>query len=115
MEAGSRAGTLAVIQLIPLFLGSHLAVAADMTGVSLLTYRRIHGSVGTMAFILCLFHVLVNILKGPTFFFQDPLQLYGFVVSSSTHEGKDAHYKLGDCVTDATHLTQLLWSSETLI
>lgn len=79
-EAGARAGTLGVIQLVPLFFGGHLGFAADMIGMPLLTYRQIHGSIGTLAFVLSLFHALVNLITGPGFSFRNDLQLYGFIV-----------------------------------
>lgn len=80
-QAGSRAGTLAVVQLVPLFFGGHLGFAADLIGIPLLTYRQLHGSIGTMVFVLSLFHVLINLLDNKRFSFQDDIQLYGFVVS----------------------------------
>jgi len=39
-EAGLRAGTLSVINTIPLFAGPHLSFLADQLGVSLRTYRH---------------------------------------------------------------------------
>lgn len=79
-QAGARAGTLGVIQLVPLFFGGHLGFAADLIGVPLRAYRQIHGSIGTLVFVLSLFHALVNVINGPGLSFQNDLQLYGFIV-----------------------------------
>lgn len=37
-QAGARAGTLSVIQLVPLFFGGHLDFAADLIGMPLRAY-----------------------------------------------------------------------------
>ena len=60
-EAGTRAATLSVIYLVPLFFGSHLSFAADILGLSLHSYRIIHRSVSLSAFLLGLFHVIIAI------------------------------------------------------
>lgn len=41
-EAGARAGALAMINMAPLFFGSHLGFLADILGISLSNFRRIH-------------------------------------------------------------------------
>src|SRR5258705_6552614 len=53
-EAGLRAGTLSLINTIPLFAGPHLSFLADLLGVSLRTYRHVHRSTGLMSFALIL-------------------------------------------------------------
>jgi hypothetical protein len=60
-KAGLRAGTLATINLIPLFAVPHLSTLADQLGVTLSTFRQIHQSVGEIAVILTIFHLLVMI------------------------------------------------------
>jgi len=81
-QASARAGSLAVIHLVPLFFGGHLSFAADLIGMPLLTYRQVHRSMGIVASVLSIFHVLVNIITGQKLNFQDDFQLYGFVVRS---------------------------------
>jgi hypothetical protein len=58
-DAGLRAGTLAVVNMIPLFAAPHLAFASDLIGVSLKSIRSIHRSAGSMVFLLGLLHVVV--------------------------------------------------------
>lgn len=82
-QASARAGSLAVINLVPLFFGGHLGFAADLIGMPLLAYRQVHSSIGMVASVLTIFHVLVNVSTGPKLNFQDDFQLYGFVVSGS--------------------------------
>jgi hypothetical protein len=58
-QAGLQAGTLATINLIPLFGGPHLSTLADLLGLTLSMFRQIHMSAGVMAVVLTIFHVLV--------------------------------------------------------
>ena len=58
-QAGLRAGTLSLINLCPLFSGPHLDFVADLLGLSLKGYRRVHRSAAFVAFALAIFHVLV--------------------------------------------------------
>ena len=81
-QAGSRAGTLAVVQFIPLLLGSHLSFAADLLGTSLHTWRQFHSSIGLMALSLSVFHVAAALSGREGFSFRNKVHLYGFVVSS---------------------------------
>jgi hypothetical protein len=66
-QVGLRAGTLAMINLIPLFAVSHLSTLADLLGVTLSTFRQIHRSAGVMAVMLTIFHALVMIASQPSF------------------------------------------------
>jgi hypothetical protein len=67
LQAGLRAGTLAVINLIPLFAVPHLGTFADLLGVTISTFRQIHRSAGVMAVVLTIFHVLVMVASQPSF------------------------------------------------
>jgi hypothetical protein len=62
-QAGLRAGTLSVVNLIPLFLGPHLSFLADILGVSLNTFRYMHRSAALMSSGLVLFHALTVISR----------------------------------------------------
>lgn len=59
-QAGLRAGTLSLINMVPLFAGLHHGFLGDLFGISLDVYRRIHRSAGLMSFFLALFHVLTS-------------------------------------------------------
>ena len=83
-QAGLRAGSLSAIHFIPLFFGGHLSFVADIIGVSLQSYRSIHGSVGFMAFALALFHVVVAVSVGPRVAVNNQFYLYGIVVGTPT-------------------------------
>ncbi|CZT07745.1 related to FRE2 Ferric (and cupric) reductase [Rhynchosporium graminicola] len=58
-EIGRRAGTLAVINMVPLFAGPHFAFLEDILGTSLATIHLIHRSAGIMTFSLSIVHALV--------------------------------------------------------
>jgi hypothetical protein len=81
-QAGLRAGTLAMINLIPLFAVPHLGTLADLLGVTLSTFRQIHRSAGVMAVVLTIFHVLVMIASQPSFPLDLPQNKFAVIVSS---------------------------------
>ena len=66
-QVGLRAGTLATINLIPLFAVPHLGTLADLLGVTINTFRQIHRSAGVMAVMLTIFHVLIMLASRPSF------------------------------------------------
>ncbi|KFY19587.1 hypothetical protein V493_07902, partial [Pseudogymnoascus sp. VKM F-4281 (FW-2241)] len=80
--AGLRAGSLAVVNMIPLFAGAHLAFFADQLGVSLKTIRAVHRSVGFMAFSLGLFHVLVIVASNVPFPLNESRNLFAVIGGS---------------------------------
>ena len=76
-EAGSRAGTLALITLIPLLAGTHHALLADLLGVSLQTIRLIHRSTGVA---ICLLHVLFALTSKVSFSLDNTQDLFAVIV-----------------------------------
>lgn len=78
-QAGSRAGTLSLINIIPLLFAGQLGFAADLIGVSLRAYVQLHGSLGLMTFVQGLTHVLISINLS-SFTVKDALHLYGLLV-----------------------------------
>lgn len=54
-----RAGTLTIVNMIPLFAGPHLSNLADLLGVTLRIFQCIHRSIGLMSFSLAIVHVLI--------------------------------------------------------
>lgn len=81
-NVGLRAANLALINIIPLFLGAHLSSLADLFGVSLETFRLVHRSAGIMSFALVLLHALLVLVHGiGTFSPSVPNNLYGLIVS----------------------------------
>jgi hypothetical protein len=80
-EAGLRAGTLSMINLIPLFAGPHLGSLADLLGVTLSTVRQIHRSAGVMAALLAVIHVVVAVVTRPSFALDVAQNLFAVIVS----------------------------------
>jgi len=80
-EAGDRAGTLSIINMAPLFFGLHLSFLADLLGLSLSNYRRIHRSVGMMSFALVALHTFAAVHHDPTYSLRVPGNLYLLIVS----------------------------------
>jgi hypothetical protein len=66
-SAGLRAANLSLINMIPLFASSYLSYLADILGVSLRVYRRIHRAGGIMLFFLFIFYVLTVIVTRTAF------------------------------------------------
>jgi len=80
-QLGNRTGTLSLINMIPPYFGYHLSFISDMLGVSILNYRRIHGSTGAMSVFLGLFHAVINIASVKNLkLFSVSGQLFGFIV-----------------------------------
>ncbi len=80
-KAGLQAGNLSLVNMIPLFAGTHLSFLADLLGFPLNSYRRVHRSAGLMVFALILFHVLVVVANRTTFSLKVPEHLFGLIVS----------------------------------
>lgn len=81
-QAGLRAGTLSLINMIPLFAGPHFSFLADLLGVSVTAYQRVHRSAGLMSFVLALFHVLVAVISGASFSLAMGQYLFALIVST---------------------------------
>ncbi len=80
-EVGDRAGTLSIINMAPLFFGLHLSFLADLLGLSLSNYRRIHRSARIMSFALVALHTFVVVHHDPTYSLRIPRNLYLLIVS----------------------------------
>ena len=78
-QFGDRAGIISLLHLIPLLFGDRLSFAADVLGVSLHTYHRLHGTIGFMAILQASMHSLVFVLQ-LTLQLRERKQLYGFLV-----------------------------------
>lgn len=63
--SGRRAGTLSLLNMIFLLASWHLSNLADILGISLRIYRRMHRAAGWMVVALVVFHVLA-MLQGKT-------------------------------------------------
>ena len=81
-EAGKRAATISIIHFVPLLLTDHSSFGANLLGLSLKNYSKLHGSLGLMAIIQSLIHVLTYITRN-TFQIQDSLHFFGFLVQIS--------------------------------
>ncbi len=79
-KAGTRAGTLSLVNMIPLFAGPSFGFLADRLGVPLKVYRRAHRSAGFMTFTLVLLHVLAVVSQG-SFSLGQPQHLFAVIVS----------------------------------
>ncbi len=80
-EVGARAGILVMINMAPLFFGFHLSFLADILGISLSNFRRIHRMMGWMSLLLGLVHALVVVHGDPSFLRDMPKNLYAVIVS----------------------------------
>ena len=85
-DVGLRAGTLSIINMIPLFAGSHLSYLADLLGLTLRGFRCIHRSAGLMSFSLAILHVLVEFASRPSFDMNLAENLFAVIVSTEFNE-----------------------------
>jgi hypothetical protein len=63
-EGGSRAGSLAMFNFIPLFLADRLGFAADLMDLPLRTVLQLHKSVGVMTILQTAAHIALKYLSG---------------------------------------------------
>ncbi|KAF2267286.1 hypothetical protein CC78DRAFT_551974 [Lojkania enalia] len=82
-EAGLRAGTLSVTNLIPLFGGPHLSTIADLLGLTLNTVKKMHRPAGVTATLLALFHSISIITSRPAFPLSQTQNLFAVIGISS--------------------------------
>jgi hypothetical protein len=83
-ESGSRAGTLALLNILPSFIGPNLSFSADIFGISLRTYQKLHYLTGITSVLLICFHILIAFFHHDSFSFSVWKDRYGFVVCVST-------------------------------
>ena len=80
-DAETRAGTLAMINLTPLFSGFHLSFSGDNLRIFLTDFRRIHRIMKWMSLLLGVVHALVVIHGDPSFLRDMLKNLYAVIVS----------------------------------
>ncbi|KKA24863.1 hypothetical protein T310_1131 [Rasamsonia emersonii CBS 393.64] len=78
-EARSRAGSLAMLHLVPTLFSPHLSQAADYMGLPLLAYYHLHGALGLMAFLQSVVH-MVAAVRDVSFDLNNQLVQFGFIV-----------------------------------
>jgi hypothetical protein len=83
---GLRAGSLSLINMIPLFAGPHLSYLADLLGLTLRTFRCIHRSAGLMSFSLAIVHVSIAFASRPSFDLNVAGNLFAVIVSTEFNE-----------------------------
>ena len=81
-QVGLRAGTLSLINLIPLLAVPHLGTLADLLGLPLGTFRQIHRSAGVMAVALAISHVMFMVAALPSFPLDLSKNVFAVIVSS---------------------------------
>jgi len=82
-KAGQRAANLSLINLVPLLSGPSFNVLADLLGISLSMFRRLHRLAGVMSFVLLVFHVVTAVASQDSFPLHIPENLWGVIVSSN--------------------------------
>jgi len=75
-----RSGTMAAVNLIPLFLGGRTNTLANFMGISLHTYYIAHHWIGTVVVLQSLLHVALSIAAGTPWTF-DSSQISAITVS----------------------------------
>ena len=80
-QASSRAGTLAMFNLIPLALGDRISITAQILGVPSRVACRVHSTFGWMATVQALVHVLLSMSRHP-FDFRDVKLRFALAVST---------------------------------
>jgi hypothetical protein len=60
-DIGKRAGNIALISFIPLIFNGRLSLLADLLGLPLQSYIRLHSTFGMMACVQALLHTSITI------------------------------------------------------
>jgi hypothetical protein len=63
MEISRRAGLLAIVNLVPLALGSHMNSIVNCCGLGYDAYSAIHRWIGRVAVIDCVIHVILAVIS----------------------------------------------------
>lgn len=81
-DAQLRTGTLSLINLLPLYLGTHFGFIADLVGVSIGSFRAIHASSGLMATLLGCTHLALSVANSVSNNLQSARRTYGLIVGT---------------------------------
>ncbi|KAF2812821.1 uncharacterized protein BDZ99DRAFT_555645 [Mytilinidion resinicola] len=77
-DAGLRAGTIAIVNFVPLLLATPFSMAANILGVSIYSYLQLHGSMAFMTVAQSVFHFSVILFKRKPSW-KDPVYLSGLL------------------------------------
>lgn len=80
-KAGARAGTLALINMILLYLGPCLSFIADMLHIPLRAHRRLHACAGHIVWILTLFHAIIAVAAQGNLSLDQTRNIWPLIVS----------------------------------
>lgn len=80
-EGSTRAGMLALVNLVPLLFSDRLSFAADILSISNRTYLQIHKAMGVMAVLQLTAHIVLDSISG-NLVLSRAKDTYGLVVSS---------------------------------
>ena len=79
-KAGLRAGTLSLINMSILFAGPHLSFLADILGLPIRVFRRLHVSAGLISLVFAVFHSIVGVATKEKFSLNAPKDLFALIV-----------------------------------
>ena len=96
-SAGLRAANLSLISMGVLYATPHLGFLTNILGLSWITVRRLHLSVGVMALLLLIFHVLTTAISGQAFSLDRPENMWAVIVGMPKHNA--------DCASATNPLT----------
>lgn len=75
----ARAGNLAILNFLPLVFAGRLTLLADLLGIRIQSFIRVHGTFGIMACMQTALHIILRIRErgwSP----QHPVEFYGILV-----------------------------------
>jgi hypothetical protein len=93
--ARSRAGSLAVFHLMPLALAPRLSMGARLFGLSLGAYHYVHYSIGLMAILQSILHVILAV-RTISFDLNNRHQRNGLIVSEHLLSGSWLNFPQGN-------------------
>jgi hypothetical protein len=86
-DAAVRAARLSLVNLTPTYFGLYFSFLCDLSGISLHTYRIMHGSAVTVSLLLALTHVVIDVVQRSKLKESGSLRTYGTIVSAFSPHG----------------------------
>ena len=86
VDIGSRAGRVALVNMIPLYSVTHLSFLANALRITLRFSRRLHDSIDVMTAGLSIVHVILSFVKNQMFSSKTSAYMYCVLVMKRAHD-----------------------------
>lgn len=81
VSVADQAGVLAVVNMMPLYLGMYHGSTADWLGLPLMVFRSLHRDTAAMTALMGTIHTTLTLTQKPSFVWTDSPQVHGVAVT----------------------------------